>query len=300
MAQTSPPHSKHTAAMAKLALSMFLFGTIGIFVRYIPLPSSFIALVRSMAGLLFLLGVSAARHTKPALKEIGQKLPLLALSGILIGINWILLFEAYRYTTVATATLCYYLAPIFLILASPIVLRERLTGKKLICAAAALMGMVFVSGVLQTGFSVMQELKGVLLGTGAALLYASVVLLNKKTGAVAPVDRTMVQMAAAAIVLLPYVLLTEKISTLTFRPLTLLLMLVVGVVHTGFAYLLYFGSIHDLSAHTLTIFSYIDPIVSIALSALLLHEPLSTNGVIGAVLILGAALISQLPEPKNH
>jgi len=294
------PQSQYGKAMVSLCTSMFIFGTIGIFVRHIPLPSSFIAWVRSVVGLGLLAVVTLAKGQKLSVGALQGKLPVLALSGILMGFNWILLFEAYRYTTVATATLCYYLAPVFLILASPIVLKERLTLKKLICVAVALLGMVFVSGVLQAGFSGLRELTGILLGTAAALLYASVVLLNKRTGNIPPASRTMVQMAAAAAVLLPYVLLTEQVSSLEFAPLTVGLLLVVGVVHTGIAYLLYFGSIGSLKAHTLAIFSYIDPIVAILLSALLLNEPMGLGGMIGAVLILGAAFISELPEKKNN
>jgi len=287
------------AAMVSLASSMFIFGTIGIFVRNIGLPSSLIALVRSVVGLLFLLAVTAIKKEGFSFSGMKDKLPLLALSGILMGFNWILLFEAYRYTTVATATLCYYLAPVFLILASPVVLKERLTAKKLLCVFVALVGMVPVSGVLQAGFSGLQELKGILLGASAALLYACVVLMNKRSGETPPLKRTMVQMAAAAAVLLPYVLLTEDLGALSPAPVELGLLLVLGVVHTGLAYMLYFGSMNDLEAHTLAIFSYIDPIVAILLSALLLREPLGLGSVLGAVLILGAAFVSEQPEKKK-
>ena len=295
---TTAKNTRRTA-MASLASSMFIFGTIGIFVRNIGLPSSLIALVRSVVGLLFLLAVTALKKEGFSLAAMKGKLLLLALSGILMGFNWILLFEAYRYTTVATATLCYYLAPVFLILASPFALKERLTAKKLLCVFVALAGMIPVSGVLQAGFSGVQELKGILLGASAALLYACVVLMNKRSGEAPPLKRTMVQMAAAAAVLLPYVLLTEELSTLSPAPVELGLLLVVGVIHTGLAYMLYFGSMNALEAHTLAIFSYIDPIVAILLSSLLLHEPLGLGSILGAVLILGAAFVSEQPEKKK-
>lgn len=294
------PKNAYRTAMLQLASSMFIFGTIGIFVRNIGLPSSLIALVRSVVGLLFLLAVTALRRESFSLSALKGKLLLLALSGIAMGFNWILLFEAYRYTTVATATLCYYLAPVFLILASPFVLGEGLTAKKLLCVFVALVGMVPVSGVLQAGFSGLQELKGILLGAGAALLYACVVLLNKRSGESPPIKRTMVQMGAAALVLLPYVLLTEDLTVLSPTPAGLVLLLVVGIVHTGLAYLFYFGSMNHLEAHTLAVFSYIDPIVAILLSALLLKEPLGFGSILGAVLILGAAFVSEQPEKKPN
>ena len=285
-------------ATFKLTLSMVIFGTIGIFRRYIPLPSSLVAMTRGLTGMLFLLLVMVLRKRGMNRTAVRRKLGLLCLSGAAIGVNWILLFEAYNYTSVATATLCYYLAPMFVILASPLVVGERLTAKKLICVLAALLGMVFVSGVLESGGG-SSDLKGVLLGLGAAVLYASVVLMNKQLGDVPAYDRTIVQLGSSAAVLLPYVLLTEDMGALTFTPGTIGLLLVVGIVHTGIAYALYFGSLMQLKAQTAAILSYIDPVVAVLLSALVLREHMSLLSGLGAVLVLGAAVVSELPSRRK-
>lgn len=136
--------------LSKLGLisSMTIFGTIGLFVKHTPLPSSLIAMIRGFIGMLFLLAVVFIKRDKISWQIIKKHAVLLFTSGAFIGVNWILLFESYRYTTVATATLCYYMAPIFIILASPIFLKERLTLKKLLCVTVALVGMIFVSGIL--------------------------------------------------------------------------------------------------------------------------------------------------------
>lgn len=273
--------------------AMCIFGTVGILRRYIDLPSSVIALVRGAVGVVFLLCLTAIMGKKTDRAAIRKNLGILLLSGAFIGFNWILLFEAYCYTSVATATLSYYMAPILVVLASPIVLKERLTGKKLACVGVALVGMVLVSGVVQTGFSGLSELKGVALGLGAAVLYASVVLLNKKLGEISAYDKTIVQLAAAAVVLLPYTLLTEDMSALHVDTLGLVLLLVAGVVHTGAAYALYFGSMKDLPAQTVALYSYIDPILAVVLSAVFLREPMTIGGMVGAVMILGAAFFSE-------
>ena len=285
-------------ATFKLTLSMVIFGTIGIFRRYIPLPSSLVAMTRGLTGMLFLLLVMVLRKCGMNRTAVRRKLGLLCLSGAAIGVNWILLFEAYNYTSVATATLCYYLAPMFVILASPLVVGERLTAKKLICVLTALLGMVFVSGVLESGGG-SSDLKGVLLGLGAAVLYASVVLMNKQLGDVPAYDRTIVQLGSSAAVLLPYVLLTEELGALTFTPGTIGLLLVVGIVHTGIAYALYFGSLMQLKAQTAAILSYIDPVVAVLLSALVLREHMSLLSGLGAVLVLGAAVVSELPSRRK-
>lgn len=273
-----------------LILSMVIFGTIGIFRRYILLPSSMLAMTRGLTGVLFLIALMAVKRNKFSWKAIRNNWILLVVSGALLGFNWILLFEAYQYTSIATATLCYYMAPILVILASPILLKEKLTGKKIICVGIALMGMIFVSGVLKTGFTGQNELKGIFLGLGAAALYAGIIILNKKMKDVSANDKTVVQLGTSALVLLPYVLLTENVSDITFTPRILCMLLVVGILHTGIAYALYFGSMKALKAQTIALFSYIDPIVAIILSALLLHEAMGVMEITGAVLVLGATM----------
>ena len=286
-------------ARMSLILSMFIFGTIGVFRRYIPLSSGLLAMTRGIIGALFLLLLVTVKRQKFDREAIRTNLVRLIVSGVLIGFNWILLFEAYRYTTVATATLCYYLAPTFVILASPLVLRERLTVRRLCCVVISLVGMVLVSGVLNTGFSGAAELKGVLFGLGAAALYASVVLLNKRLGPIPAYDKTIVQLVSAAIVLVPYVLFVERGGFDGVTPFVAVMILVVGIVHTGLAYALYFGSMSSLKTQTVAIFSYIDPVVAVILSALLLREEMTVAGVIGAVLILGAALWGEMPEKER-
>lgn len=282
--------------------AMGIFGTIGLFVRYIPLPSATIAFYRGIVGLLFLAAVMLLNKKKPNLKAIWQNLPILLLSGGAMGLNWVLLFESYRYTTIATATVCYYLAPLLLLLASPL-LGERLTLKKLVCILVAFVGLVFVSGFTRSGQIALAELKGVFFGIGAAVLYASVMFLNKKLSPIPAYDKTIVQLGSAALVLLPYLLLTGGLKSLTavasIQPWQQLLLLFVCVVHTGVAYTLYFGAIRDLNAHTVALFSYLDPVIAVLLSALLLQEPMSIANIIGTVLILGSALYSELPASKK-
>lgn len=282
------------SALFSLIFSMMIFGTIGIFRKHIELSSGVLAMARGFIGAAFLLLIIALKREKLSKAAIKKNLGLLILSGACIGFNWILLFEAYRYTTVATATLCYYLAPIFVIMASPLILKERLSGRKVLCVLVALAGMVFVSGVLQVDFTGLAELKGVLFGLGAAVFYASVILMNKKITDISAYDKTIVQLVCAATVLVPYVLLTGELAVAEWSGIGFVLVLVVGILHTGVTYALYFGSMAHLKAQTVAIFSYIDPIVAILLSAVLLQEKMDGLTILGTVMILGAAVYGEL------
>lgn len=280
----------------KILTSMAIFGTVGIFVRFIPMASAAIAFCRGVLGCVFLLGLMALTGKRPNLLDIKNNTWLLALSGAAIGINWILLFESYRYTTVAIATICYYLSPAFVTLASPLV-GEKLSGKKLGCIGVAMVGMVFVSGVLQGNHST--SLLGVLLGLGAAVFYASVILMNKKLSPMGAYDRTLCQLGMASAVVAPYLMLSGGIYFGDMTALGWVMLAVVGIIHTGFAYALYFGGIQDVNAQTAAILSYLDPVLSIVLSAVILREKLDVFSLIGAVLILGSALYSELPIRKK-
>lgn len=279
--------------------AMGIFGTIGTFVKYIPLPSATIAFVRGMLGVLFLILAMICTRQKPAWSAIRKNLVILVISGAAIGFNWVLLFESYHYTSTAVATICYYLAPLFLLMMSPL-LGERLTEKKLLCIALAFAGMVMISGITEGNTFSSGELWGVLLATGAAILYASVMLMNKKLSPIPAYDKTILQLGFAALVILPYVLLSRGFSFGAMTGAGWLHLAVLGIVHTGIAYAMYFGSMKNLPAHTIAIFSYLDPVLAVVLSALVLQEkPLGIWGWIGAVLILGSAMYSELPERKK-
>ena len=269
--------------------SMIIFGTIGIFVEYIAMPSGVIAAFRGIVGMLVLFVTMAVRKKAPDKATIKRKLPIILLSGAAIGFNWILLFEAYRHTGVPVATVCYYMAPIIVIAFSPLFFKEKLGLKKIICVAVALLGAVAVSGVLQADTS---KLTGILLGLGAAVLYASVVIMNKFLADVPSLERTALQLGAAGFTVLPYALLT--MGDLSFNPLSLGLLLVVGVFHTGFAYTMYFGAVGKLKGQTVAILSYIDPASAILLSALFLSQTPSALEALGAVLIIGAAFVGEV------
>lgn len=272
--------------------SMLIFGTLGVVRRYVPLSSAMLALCRGALGSVFLLIFVLVRGGKLKLPE--RKATLwLVLTGAIMGLNWMLLFEAYSYTTVAAATMCYYMQPTIVILLSPLVFRERLSGRKLACAAAAIIGMLFVSGVLSGGIGQVRDIRGIAFGLGAAALYAAVIILNKKVVVEDIYAKTVIQLAGAALVMIPYVLLTEGVPELTLTAADIGMVLLVGIVHTGITYALYFGSMQRLKAQTVAVMSYIDPVFALLLSAAVLHESLTPLGILGAVLIIGSAIISE-------
>ncbi len=279
-----------------ITTSMLIFGTIGVFRRYLPLSSAFLAFSRGILGGLVLLGFMKLRRGRITNRLPARTIGWLVLTGALIGINWMLLFEAYNHTTVAVATLCYYMQPTIVVLLSPLIFKEKLTFRKAVCAAVAIIGMVFVSGVAGSDGPQAVNARGILLGLGAAVFYATVVIMNKRISGVDAYQKTTIQLLSAGIVMLPYMLFTGESVGRDFSPSTILLLLVVGIVHTGIAYVLYFGSMDGLKVQSIALFSYIDPVSALLFSALFLKEPLSAAGLVGAVMIIGSAIVSEMQK----
>ena len=280
---------------ASMILSMVIFGTIGIFVNYIGLPSGVIAAFRGITGAVVILIVMLLSGRKVDFKSVKNKLPVLLASGVAIGFNWILLFEAYRFTGIPVATVCYYTAPIIVVIASTFIFKDKLKAKQIICVLVALIGVALVSGVFQ---SVSSKITGVFCGLGAAGLYASVMIMNKFMGNVEVYERTVIQLASAGLVVLPYALFT--MGGISFNPKSVILLLIVGVVHTGFAYLLYFGAIKKLKNQTVAILSYIDPVSAIILSSIVFVQLPTIYEFVGVVLIMSAAILSEIRKKEKQ
>ena len=294
------------AAKLKYMSAMLIFGSVGLFVRYIPLASAQIALGRGVIGCLVLLVLMVFLRKKISWKRIRADIWILIFSGTAIGINWIFLFQAYRYTTIANATICYYLAPVIVIFLSPFILKEKLTAVKVGCILAAVVGIWLVTGFggvaggdIRSGFRHGEnDLVGIMYGLGAAAFYASVIILNKFFRHVTDLERTVIQLSFAALSLFPYVLMTmsERMEALTIT--SVILLIVVGAVHTGLAYYLYFSGLHALKGQTAALLSYLDPLTAILLSALILSEKVGTLQILGGVFILGGTMFNEIAAKR--
>jgi RarD protein len=276
--------------------AMLIFGSIGLVSRNILLSSGQIALTRGLIGSLFLLLASRVLKEKISWQKIKPNLLFLIISGAGIGFNWILMFEAYKYTSIANATLSYYFAPVFVVLLSPFLLKEKLTPMKVCCILAALGGMFLIVGV--GGGEGKNHVIGISYGLAAAVLYASVVILNKFLRGLTGLETTLIQISAATVVLFPYILLTEKLRIFSIDMKSAVFLIIMGLIHTGLAYLMYFTGMKKLKGQTVAVLSYTDPISAILMSSIFLGEALTLLQILGGILILGATLLSEAYDRK--
>lgn len=279
----------NSAAKMMFSASMVIFGTLGPFTRNILLNSGELALYRAILAAGVILIYLAVSKQRIDLKAMKKELPLLLASGIAMGVNWILLFQSYKYTTISAATLSYYFAPVIVTVTCPFFFHEKLTGKQLLCFCMSTVGLVLIIGIGNIGQGG-TDLLGILFGLGAAVFYAAVILLNKFIKNVAGVHRTLLQFLAAILILLPYVAGTGGIHLAGLDTSGWVCLLTVGIVHTGITYCMYFSALKDLVGQEAAILSYIDPLVAVLISVLILGESMTFLQMLGGMLILGFAL----------
>ncbi len=283
----------------KIVIAMLIYGSIGVFVRSIELSAIQIAFLRSSIGSFFLVVVSMVLNKSLSLKIDKKNDGIYFLSGALLGINWFFLFKAFEYTSISNAILVYYLAPIIVILLSPIVLGEWLTVHKIFCMATAIIGMtMIVLNNLGMQLSGKEHLEGIGFALLAAVFYASVILINKRYPSSNGLDITIIQLLASVVVLMPILFVNEGFSNLVVRGTSLWMIAILGALHTGVAYLLYFSSMRVLDSQTVAIYCYIDPISAMVFAWIFLGERVNYIQALGGMLILGATYFIDF-ERKN-
>lgn len=277
---------------------MAIFGTISLAVKNIGVSTGEIAFWRVAIALIAILLLKLIRREKLPLKQAKRDLVWLALSGLAIGGDWILFFEAYKYTSVSVTTLSYYFCPVIVMLLSPLVFRERITVRQWLYFIMASLGLVLIIGARTRGSN--RELIGIALGLAAALCYAMIILINKRIKSVAGLDKTVFQFIAALAVLAVYVPFSSGFHVAELELKGFLCLGVLGLVHTALAYGLYFTSIQNLTGQRVALLGYIDPLVAVIISALFLRESITFWQIVGGLMIIGFTALNEVGGSKAH
>jgi len=273
-------------------LSMIIFSTIGLVVRFIDLSSSERALLSSFLGCLFLLLIFLLMKKKISWNLVKSNALFLILSGIALGGNWIFLYQSYDFTTIANATLGYYFAPVFVMILSPFVLQEKLSIKKIVCIGVAVIGMLMIVGEgLSTSKS--DDILGLSFGLIAGAFYAALLLLNKFIKDMGKLELTIIQLGTTTLLLMPYVYLTSGFGIVEVSGSSIPFIIILGIVNTGIGFWLFFSGMEKLKGQSIAMLSYVDPFVAILISAIILQEQMTTIQMLGGGLLLGSTFVSE-------
>ena len=277
----------------KYILAVVIYGTIGPILRFINLPSEFVVFSRGVLGTVSILVFMKTIGRKVDFIAIKSNLRPLILSGFFLGLNWVFLFAAYVRISVAVASLLNYTAPIMVVIVAPFLYKERIKPMKAVCIVIAFVGVVLTSGIVSVGIGKV-DLIGITLPVLAALAFVGIVVCNKRLVDIDPYNKAIVQLAASAITVFPYVLYNNFGKSIEFNFKSIILVLLLGAVHTGVAYCLYFESLGALSVQSIAVLGYLEPVVSVLGSVFILHQSLDMYGWIGAALIIFSSAASEL------
>lgn len=288
----------------KFIFSMIVFGTIGVVSHFIPLSSSAIVFYRALLATIFLLSATIIFKRKCDVVNLKKYFINLIFAGIFMGVNWVLQFEAFKISSVSIGTVCYNTMPIFVLILTPIMYKQKISFRAIICILVAMIGVIFVSNIFITGFK-STELLGALCGVCAAIFYALVVMIGKKIQ-LNSYDKVIIQFIVATLIMIPYIIIDKNSSFFFYDNidsstmiLGLIMIIILGFFHTGFSYLVYFDSINLLKPEDIAIYTYIDPVVALILASIILKEKMNILQVIGAVLILGSTLFNEMVAIKH-
>lgn len=271
-----------------LIVAMFLFGSLGVIVTNSNLLSTEITMFRGIIGGLFVF--LFARITKKETRKSTLKEKMFSIAiGVLIGINWILLFEAYKYLSVSLATILYYMAPFILIIYGIVLFKEKIKLVQIICLLLAIIGVYFIMDNPLFGST---QYIGVVFALVAAIIYASVVSVNKFLSDVPVFEKVGIQLLSAGMFIAPYVAIQNNFS-FSYTNDQWFTLLMLGVLHTGIAYTFVYIAITRLKSSTIAIMSYVDPLSAVLFAFLLLQERLYFIQWLGVIIIMIALSIHE-------
>jgi len=273
----------------KYLLAVTIYGTIGLFIHYVNASSEFIVFCRGTIGSLFIATVMLIKRQRIDFKAISSNLSLLAMSGVCLGLNWVFLFSGYK-RALALTSLCNYTAPIFVVIISTLFLKEKINFKQIICIITSFVGVVLISGIFDSRGV---DLYCILCGMLAAACFVGLVLLNRRFKNIKDLDKTIIQLAFSAITVLPYMVINSSIPT-SLDITSIIILILLGIVHTGIAYILYFSSIDTLPVEEVAVLGYIEPALSVIIGILILKETSSIFSIIGAIVIIVSAILIEL------
>lgn len=282
-------------AYLKYILALLLFGSNGIVASRIALSSYEIVFTRTLIGSLFLILIFGITKQKLTAGQNKAHLLFLIISGVAMGASWMFLYEAYVQIGVSLATLAYYCGPIFVMLLSPLLFREKISSAAVFGFTAVIVGMVCVNGQALVQGRVSW---GLLFGVLSAVMYAFMVMYNKKAVSIAGLENPMLQLVTSFLTVAVFIGLKQGLAILNLDG-NWIPILILGMVNTGIGCYFYFSSIGQLPVQTVAILGYLEPLSALLFSAVLLGETLSWLQFAGALLILSGAAFGELFRAKK-
>lgn len=282
-------------AFIKYISALLLFGLNGIVASHIPLNSYEIVFLRTLIGSVLLIALFLIGKGKFHIKAYKKDTLFIVLSGIAMGTSWMFLYEAYQQIGVSLSSLLYYCGPVIVMILSPLIFREKLTAPKLLGFATVLVGIFLVNGNAALGKS---NIWGLFCGAMSAVMYFFMVTLNKQSKNISGMENSVIQLVVSFLSVAVFTGIKQGF-VINVPQAAWVWILILGIVNTGIGCYLYFSPLAKLPVQTVAVCGYLEPLSAVLFAALLLGEKMTIIQIIGAVCIIGGAMIGELIKPKR-
>lgn len=277
-------------AFVKYISALLLFGSNGMVASFIQLSSLQIVLLRTLTGSILLAVLFFLTGGKLTFYKHKRHFSFLAVSGIAMGASWMFLYEAYARIGVSIASLLYYCGPVIVMALSPLLFKEKLTANKIVGFLAVIVGVVLING---NAFGDNGDIFGIACGLLSAVMYAFMVICNKKAKAIVGLENSTLQLTIAFFTVAAFVGIKQG-YTMQITSSSVMPILILGLLNTGIGCYLYFSSIGKLKVQTVAICGYLEPLSAVLFSVVFLSEVMLPLQIIGAALIIGGAMAGEL------
>lgn len=274
---------------AKYISALLLFGSNGIVASKINMSSYEIVFLRTMIGSIFLILLFCFGKRKVTFTKHNRDFLYIVLSGIAMGASWIFLYEAYALIGVSLASLAYYCGPVIVMILSPFLFKERLTGEKIIGFLIVLGGIFLVNGKLSGGAL---NRYGIFCGLMSAVMYSLMVIFNKKSETIKGFENSVIQLFISFLTAAVFVGFKTGYDIKISRD-DVIWIIILGLVNTGIGCWFYFSSIGNISVQTVAVCGYLEPLSAVMLALIVLGETMTIPQIIGAIMIISGAVFSE-------
>ena len=281
-----------TKSLLMIHIAVLFFGMAGVIGRGLTIPSFAVTFGRVFFSSITLFIVIKCTNTPIKLQSRGDFWAYIA-AGIIMALHWTTFMQSVQVASVAVGTITFSTFPLFVTFIEPVLFKEKLKVKSIICALLMLLGVSILVPPDGGGATV----SGIVAGMVSALTYAILSLLNRRfSSRYAGSVVCFYEQSIATLALIPFMLAAPPAVT----GKDILLLVVLGVFCTALAHSLFVSSFKKVRVQTAGIISGgMESVYGILLAFLLLGEPPTAREIIGGCVVIAVTVYTTLTNSKE-
>ncbi len=280
--------------LIELNLSLLIMSITTLFPKLINLPAHYIIFGRSAvaaAALYIFLKLFKKRNFHPNKPTYF----ILILTGILLGLHWLTLFQSIQISSVSIGIISFFTYPVITIFLEPLFFKNKLQFLDFVLSIFVIIGVFLIVPEFEFSNTATQ---GVIWGIISAFFFALRNIISKEVLNSHPAEEVMMfQLIISAFSLIPVILIFDANITIRFISITKIVIL--GIFFTAIPHTLLIRSLSGLSPKTVSILSSLQPFFCIVIAVIFLGEIPNSQIILGGIFIVSAVFMETVRSKKQ-